>query len=252
MGLFSRRDKRGDSADGQKSEKTAASASSTSTGSSASSASSADEPARGDGQAHGPWDSHALPEDQEDTTRLDLGSLRIPAVDGMQLRLEQGRDGVVTAVVLALGGSALELRVFAAPKSSGIWEELRSDIARELGGAKAKYEEVEGEHGTEILAHIPMRAPDGTTSTGTVRFIGIDGPRWFLRGVLQGPAAANQDTAATLREVLRGVVVVRDKQARPPREVLPLHAPGAAPAPEAEELPGIDPIAPGPTIAEVR
>lgn len=245
MGLFSRRDKRGDSADVEKSGKTAAPASS---------ASSADEPGRGtsQGRAHGPWDSHALPEDQEDTTRLDLGSLRIPAVDGMQLRMEQGRDGVVTAVVLALGGSALELRVFAAPKSSGIWEELRSDIARELGGAKARYEETEGEHGTEILAHIPMRAPDGTTSTGAVRFIGIDGPRWFLRGVLQGPAAANQDTAATLREVLRGVVVVRDKQARPPREVLPLHAPGAAPAPEAEELPGIDPIAPGPTIAEVR
>ena len=47
-------------------------------------------------------------------------------------------------------------------------------------------------------------------------------------------------------------VVVRAGQARPPREILPLHAPGAAAGPEAEDLPGIDPLAPGPTIAEVR
>ncbi|MCL3791105.1 DUF3710 domain-containing protein [Actinomyces sp. 186855] len=38
----------------------------------------------------------------------------------------------------------------------------------------------------------------------------------------------------------------------PPREVLPLHVPGAAPAPAAHDLPGLDPIEPGPTIAEVR
>ncbi|MBO3725201.1 DUF3710 domain-containing protein [Actinomyces bowdenii] len=239
MGLFSRRDKR-----------------SGSTGDEAADGASPARGARagrsgGGAGGHGPWDSHDLPGDQEDAGMLDLGSLRVPAVDGMQLRLEQARDGSVTAVVLALGGSALELRAFAAPRSTGIWEELRSDIARELSGARAAYEEVEGEHGTEILAHIPMRAPDGTTSTGTVRFIGIDGPRWFLRGVLQGPAAG-QGADSALREVLRGVVVVRDKQARPPREILPLHAPGSAPAPEAEELPGIDPISPGPTIAEVR
>ncbi|WP_415504488.1 DUF3710 domain-containing protein, partial [Actinomyces slackii] len=175
------------------------------------------------GAAHGPWDQASLPASQESVTRLDLGALRIPAVDGMQLRLEQSAQDGITAVVLALGGSALELRAFAAPKTAGIWQELREDIARELSGARARYEEVDGEHGTEILAHIPMRAPDGTTSTGTVRFIGIDGPRWFLRGVLQGPAAASEETSTPLREVLRGIVVVRDSQARPPREILPLH-----------------------------
>ena len=97
-----------------------------------------------------------------------------------------------------------------------------------------------------------MRGPDGTMATGTIRFLGIDGPRWFLRGVLQGPAASSEHSAQALREVLRGIVVVRDGQARPPREILPLHAPGAVTGPEAEYLPGIDPLAPGPTIAEVR
>ena len=202
--------------------------------------------------ASGPWDLSELPEDQEDVPRMDLGALQVPAVDGMQLRLEQGPDGTVTAVVLALGGSALELRAFAAPRTAGIWDELRSDIANELAGNGARYEESYGEYGTELVAHLPMRGPDGTTTTGTIRFLGIDGPRWFLRGVLQGHAASSEQSAQALREVLRGIVVVRDGQARPPREILPMHAPGAVTGPEAEDLPGIDPLAPGPTIAEVR
>ena len=48
--------------------------------------------------ASGPWDLSELPEDQEEVPRIDLGSLQVPAVDGMQLRLEQAPDGTVTAV----------------------------------------------------------------------------------------------------------------------------------------------------------
>ena len=206
----------------------------------------------GEAAASGPWDLRELPEDQEEVPRIDLGALQVPAVDGMQLRLEQAPDGTVTAVVLALGGSALELRAFAAPRTAGIWDELRGDIANELAGNGARYEESHGEYGTELVAHLPMRGPDGTMATGTIRFLGIDGPRWFLRGVLQGPAASSEHSAQALREVLRGIVVVRDGQARPPREILPLHAPGAVTGPEVEDLPGIDPLAPGPTVAEVR
>ena len=104
--------------------------------------------------ASGPWDLSELPEDQEDVPRIDLGALQVPAVDGMQLRLEQGPDGTITAVVLALGGSALELRAFAAPRTAGIWDELRSDIANELAGNGARYEESYGEYGTELVAHL--------------------------------------------------------------------------------------------------
>jgi len=159
---------------------------------------------------------------------------------------------IVTAVVLALGGSALELRAFAAPRTAGIWDELRGDIANELAGNGARYEESHGEHGTELVAHLPMRGPDGTMATGTIRFLGIDGPRWFLRGVLQGPAATDEAASRVLRGVFADIVVVRDGAARPPREILPLHAPGISTAPAAEDLPGLEPLEPGPTIAEVR
>ena len=189
--------------------------------------------------ASGPWDLSELPEDQEEVPRIDLGSLQVPAVDGMQLRLEQAPDGTVTAVVLALGGSALELRAFAAPRTAGIWDELRGDIANELAGNGARYEESHGEYGTELVAHLPMRGPDGTMATGTIRFLGIDGPRWFLRGVISGAAVLGDDkAAASVEEVFRTVVVDRGDDPRPPRELLPMTLP--ADLVVAEEEPAVE------------
>ncbi|MCL3790044.1 MULTISPECIES: DUF3710 domain-containing protein, partial [unclassified Actinomyces] len=186
-------------------------------------AAEADEAAGTDEQpqsATGPWDVADAP----DAPRIDLGSLRVPAVDGMQMRLDPPREGAApVAVVLALGGSTLELRAFAAPRTAGIWEELRADITAELTRAKASLKVVQGPHGTELLAQVPVPSPEGDRASVPVRFIGVDGSRWFLRGVLQGRAATDDEAAAALREVLDGVVVVRDGQARPPREVLPLH-----------------------------
>lgn len=199
-------------------------------------------------QATGPWDVADAP----DAPRVDLGSLRVPAVDGMQIRLDQSREGTAMAAVLVLGGSTLELRAFAAPRTAGVWEELRADITAELTRAGAALKVIQGPHGTELLAQVPMRSADGGRASAPVRFIGVDGPRWFLRGVLQGRAATDENAAAALREVFDDVVVVRDREARPPRELLPLHAPGAAPAPAVENLPGLNPLKPGPTIAEVR
>ena len=202
----------------------------------------------------GPWDAADAPDRPGSVGRIDLGSLRVPAVDGMQIRLENpgGAGQEVSAAVLVLAGSTLELRAFAAPRTTGIWDELREDITAELTRARARFEVEDGEHGPEILAHVPVRTPDGREGTVAARFIGVDGPRWFLRGVLQGPAATDEAASQVLRDVFADIVVVRDGAARPPREILPLHAPGIVSAPAAEDLPGLEPLEPGPTIAEVR
>lgn len=202
----------------------------------------------------GPWDAADAPDRPGSVGRIDLGSLRVPAVDGMQIRLENpgGAGQEISAAVLVLAGSTLELRAFAAPRTIGIWDELREDITAELTRAKARFEVEDGEHGPEILAHVPVRTPDGREGTVAARFIGVDGRRWFLRGVLQGPAATDEAASQVLRDVFADIVVVRDGAARPPREILPLHAPGIVSAPAAEDLPGLEPLEPGPTIAEVR
>lgn len=64
-----------------------------------------------------------------------------------------------------------------------------------------------------------------------VRFAGVDGPRWFLRGLFSGPAAVTGDEEASqLEDIFRGVVVVRGERPQPPRDLLELTLP-----PEARE-----------------
>jgi len=62
------------------------------------------------------------------------------------------------------------------------------------------------------------------------RFIGVDGPRWFLRGMISGPAAESAEAAAPLEEIFRGIVVVRGTEPMPVREQLPLVLPPQAAA----------------------
>jgi hypothetical protein len=67
------------------------------------------------------------------------------------------------------------------------------------------------------------------------RFIGVDGPRWLLRGVIAGEAIQNPTAKAAVEELFRSVVVVRGSQPMPPRDLIPLSIPktaasGAAPA----------------------
>ena len=64
--------------------------------------------------------------------RLDLGSLQIPAVEGVEVRVQANPDGGVEQIVLVDGDSALQLGVFAAPRSEGIWDEVRDEIAEAM------------------------------------------------------------------------------------------------------------------------
>ena len=158
--------------------------------------------------------------------RLDLGALRLPAQAGMQMRLdlEQG-SGRVVGATLTFGASQVQLQVFAAPRTSGLWDELRPDIARGIVDAGGAAETVDGVLGKELRARMPGRAPDGRVAFQPARFIGVDGPRWFLRVVVNGPAAADDAQLRPILTFVRKVVVRRGDEPRPPREVLELTAP---------------------------
>jgi Protein of unknown function (DUF3710) len=219
----------------------------------------ADEPTQDGAEAADRADARG-PHDVDDVpglgTRLDLGALRVPARAGMQLRLEvEKKTRNVVAVTLGLNNSAMQLQVFAAPRTLGIWDELREEISASVGKQGGTAEEVDGPFGTELLARLPVKTPEGGTGHRPARFVGVDGPRWFLRAVLTGRAAVDAEAAAELEAVLADVVVVRGAEARAPRDVLLLHAPGAgtaAPAAPVEDEPDLDPLRRGPEITEVR
>ncbi|WP_192498744.1 DUF3710 domain-containing protein [Ornithinimicrobium pratense] len=171
----------------------------------------------------GPYDHGEWPELDG---RLDLGALRVPIARGMQIRLdlEQG-TGRPIGVTLTFGASHAQLQAFAAPRSFGLWDELRPEIARGLVDTGGAAEVVQGAMGKELKARMPGRAPDGRVSFQPARFIGVDGPRWFLRVVVNGPAAGDEKQLRAILSVLRRTVVVRGDEPRPPREVLTLTPP---------------------------
>lgn len=207
-------------------------------------------------RARGPFDASEV---DDDIQRIDLGALLITPVDGMQLRLEldQEQQSVVSAHAL-VGDSSVQLQAFAAPKTLGVWPDIRTEIADSITAQGGTADVVDGPLGRELAATIPGRGPDGSAQENAVRFLGVDGPRWFLRAVISGPAAIDDAKAAALVDVVRTAVVVRDDEARPPREALPLRVPTAPtdePDPEAsghERADDLRPFERGPEITEVR
>ncbi|MER7002630.1 DUF3710 domain-containing protein [Dactylosporangium sp. NPDC000555] len=168
-------------------------------------------------RAEGPYDVTEAP---AGIAQLDLGALKVPAVDGVEVRVQADNDGKIQQIVLVFEESALQLGVFAAPRSEGIWDEVRGEIRKQLFNDGVAAEEVEGDYGAELRARV--RTPDGLTD---IRFVGVDGPRWLVRAVFQGPAAADPSVAPPLLECLRNLVVERGHEAMPVREPLPLNLP---------------------------
>jgi hypothetical protein len=187
--------------------------------------------------------------------RLDLGSLWITGVPGMELRLEIDEDSSqVVGATAVIAESALQLQAFAAPRTSGIWDSVRDELAQSIATSGGTAEESEGPLGTELRTRVPSAGPESGTVLAPARFMGVDGPRWFLRAVLTGRAAIEDAAAEPLLEVLRRVVVVRGQEPMAPREILPLTLPEQL-RPTIPEPTGAATLAPferGPEITEVR
>ena len=79
---------------------------------------------------------------------------------------------------------------------------MRAEIAESLRETGGSAEDADGPFGTELRARIPVEG--GTPQPA--RFIGVDGPRWFLRGLLTGPASTDPAQAERLEQAFRGVV----------------------------------------------
>ncbi|MET9296807.1 DUF3710 domain-containing protein [Streptomyces sp. NPDC003077] len=208
----------------------------------------------------GPWDlSEVAGEPGEG--RVDLGGLFVPGVEGMELRVEVAGDAIVAATVV-LQDSAIQLQAFAAPRNEGIWGEVRQEIAAGITQQGGVIDEVEGPLGWELRAQVPVQLPDGANGVQVVRFVGVDGPRWFLRGVISGQGAVQPQAAGLLEQIFRDTVIVRGEAPMAPRDPIVLKLPEDAQMvpdgaqPEAGQNSrfggGVERLERGPEITEIR
>ena len=96
--------------------------------------------------------------------RLDLGSLWVTGAPGMELRLEVEQESQkVVGVTAVLGESAVQLQAFAAPRSDGIWLDIRHEIAASITSQGGTADMTSGPFGAELQARMPGQGPDGRT-----------------------------------------------------------------------------------------
>lgn len=174
----------------------------------------------------GPYDSADIDLEAPGPKRIDLGGLVVTPLPGMELRLQvdEASQNVVAALLVS-GESALELRAFAAPRSGGLWEEIRKEISAETTRRGGMVTENSGPYGPELKVVVPTRGQDGNQGTQVSRILGIDGPRWMLRATVIGRAANEPALAAPLLQALSHVVVVRGKAPMAPRDMIRLQMP---------------------------
>ena len=206
----------------------------------------------------GPWDVN---DDVPQADRIDFGCLQVPVAEGCEVQVSMADDQPAWITVVR-GESGLQLQAFAAPKTDGLWADVRQEIAAEVAKAGGQSEEADGPFGVEVHARIapPETVPSMPSGLHPVRFLGVDGPRWFLRGVISGPAALRPEIAAPLEQVFADVVVVRGDHPVPPRDMLEIRLPAEALQALADETEaqeeyrwsGLDPYERGPEITETR
>ncbi len=179
-------------------------------------------PGRHAAPGSGPWDGAGSYPRRD---RLDLGSLLVPAQEGIGIEVEVAESTGV-CVTIRRGDSVLQLMAFAAPKTSGLWEEVRQDFAAEVAKSGGDSHEAPGRFGIELQARVhPAGEGQRHGQLEPVRFLGVDGPRWFLRGMIRGPAAVHPELARPLEELFADVVVVRGDHPAPPGDLLEIRLP---------------------------
>jgi hypothetical protein len=178
----------------------------------------------------GPYDERDAPEDE--VTRVDLGALQVPVSESYDIRVDLNEAHQVISATLAMVDGTMQLGVFAAPRNEGIWDEVRAEIAESMNAQrKGSATEKDGPFGKELHGSLPGEGGRGTVP---VRFLGVDGPRWFLRGLVAGPVVTDAAKAAIFEDALRNVVVVRGNEPLPVREPVPLQLPADIPVPDSE------------------
>lgn len=164
---------------------------------------------------------------------LDFGSLLVPVTD-VELRLNiDEASGQVMSLAWLTEEAGLEVSAFAAPRTPGIWDELRPELMADATGRGGTVEEAVGPYGTEVVCSLPVQMPDGTEAVQATRIFASEGSRWLLRGALMGRPVTDPEAAAPWYALFGALVVRRGAGAMPVGDALELRLP-----PDAQLGPG--------------
>lgn len=160
--------------------------------------------------------------------RLDLGSVLIPMPEAGQVQVELTEAGVPSAVWVVTPNGRFTVAAYAAPKTTGLWREVATELADSLRKDSAKVSIQDGRWGREVVGTAPggqERSDARNSPSGMVRFIGIDGYRWMIRCVVNGPAETMDVLSEEARKALADTVVRRGDTPLPVRTPLTVQLP---------------------------
>jgi hypothetical protein len=154
--------------------------------------------------------------------RLDLGSVLIPMPEAGQVQVELSEVGVPSAVWVVTPNGRFTIAGYAAPKSAGLWREVATELADSLRKDVPQVSIEDGPWGREVVG---VSKAEQNQQAGVVRFIGVDGYRWMIRCVVNGPQDRIVALAAEARNALADTVVRRGDTPLPVRTPLQVQLP---------------------------
>jgi hypothetical protein len=154
--------------------------------------------------------------------RLDLGSVLIPMPEAGQVQVELSEVGVPSAVWVVTPNGRFTIAAYAAPKTAGLWREVATELADSLRKDVSEVRIEDGPWGREVIG---VSNPEPNQPAGVVRFIGVDGYRWMIRCVVNGPQDKIAALAEEARNALADTVVRRGETPLPVRTPLQVQLP---------------------------
>jgi hypothetical protein len=149
--------------------------------------------------------------------RHDLGSVLIPVDETAELAVEVNQDGVPTMVWMVTPNGRYNFTAYAAPKSGSLWREVVTEVAESLRKEAAQVTIEDGPWGREVVG-VMTNGPEPVV----MRFIGVDGYRWMIRGAAVGSPENAEAIAKDVRKAMADTVVRRGETPMPVRFMLPL------------------------------
>jgi hypothetical protein len=156
---------------------------------------------------------------------LDFGSLRVSPQPDVAIKADvEDSTKRIVSITLETAGHRIQLQAFAASKVDGLWAAAMNAIEEGVKAQGGLADQIQGALGPELRVQTTV-TENGQKMLRESRFIGVDGPKWFLRGVLTGPELYSEARYLSLVALFRSVAVSRGDLPLPPGDLLPITLP---------------------------